>query len=64
LKIVDTNKKTSRIERFLEENYSGNSLSSSIMGAVQKLSPKFHPELEGGRAYLLPYFWFEQPSAR
>lgn len=63
LKVVDANKRGSRLERLLEESYTGSDMGASLLSAFTKISPKFSPELQAGRAYLLPYFWFDQPSA-
>ncbi len=69
IKMVNMNKKMSRIEKLLGESYSpGSHWSSSIkttaLSLLGKMNPGFKPELEAGRAYLLPYFWFDAPQAR
>jgi protease IV len=62
-KVTWVREKRSRLSSLLEERWQGSAhdtqgLAQQILQAVGQLSPALKPELETGKAYLLPYYWF------
>lgn len=65
LVIVNLDKKANKLERFLEERFTGDrstsisNVADEILSKLGRIAPPLRSEIEAGKPYLLPYFWFQ-----